>query len=586
MTSLIKERKQSSHSFVSFYSDLCQMKSIAPLPTIKKTLQKKALDIVGDRIKLNDWQPILKALGRDRSLHYIAIRSKQIKHRVLENIDSEEKARQNEKFPVLFTKYLLKCLTESIFLCLINSCALTCLQLERIPLDSKMISILADGVHQSYSLQHLSLNRCRIGDEGCEILCRVIRNQWNLVSLDFSGCELTAIGADHIANMIKVLRLNRYGESWKQSLRYRIVDPKIMPGLRRISLNNNPSIKDQGLFRILEELVEDIWIKALDLQNCGITSMGGFHALELVKENKYITILDIRGNDAVVPTTISEIMKILAENIGADIPEFNWMKEVSCRSTIVPSDLTQRFSRTTINSTKTINGRPATANFEMYSTRTNNGRPTTVNSENHMQNSCFRQSKSISLKRTQVVKSSTSSCGLKEKDIEVIKLREQLKEANKKLKEFQQKFENTCDYLCTEKPSEMKMSNEDDMRMFQTNKDLKSIEYQSQMSEINEIYNSNRMLNSADKHSIEKFESTEDGLEMCTDLSEINSKSGSYHDRSSSISSSESLLNLPLDASFCDPTLSISPKSKAQSIFQNLLSTYRSKSSLLLNQNL
>lgn len=44
--------------------------------SIKAHLHKRMLDFNGDRVKLDEWRPILRALSLDRSLHLIAIRSK------------------------------------------------------------------------------------------------------------------------------------------------------------------------------------------------------------------------------------------------------------------------------------------------------------------------------------------------------------------------------------------------------------------------------------------------------------------------------------------------------------------------------
>lgn len=55
-------------------------------------------------------------------------------------------------------------------------------------------------------------------------------------------------------------KLNRYGESWKQSLRCRPVNPNVMPGLRRLTLNYNP-IGDAGVKIFAESLLDDLWLK-------------------------------------------------------------------------------------------------------------------------------------------------------------------------------------------------------------------------------------------------------------------------------------------------------------------------------------
>lgn len=53
----------------------------------------------------------------------------------------------------------------------------------------------------------------------------------------------------------------RHNEAWKDSLRYRRPDLDRMHGLRRISLNCNPLIGDQGTQVLAEVLKDDLWVK-------------------------------------------------------------------------------------------------------------------------------------------------------------------------------------------------------------------------------------------------------------------------------------------------------------------------------------
>lgn len=57
----------------------------------------------------------------------------------------------------------------------------------------------------------------------------------------------------------------------------------IMKGLRRLTLNNNPRIGNHGCKLLCEVLKDDHWMKAIDLQNCGIDDTGGQIWLNLLK---------------------------------------------------------------------------------------------------------------------------------------------------------------------------------------------------------------------------------------------------------------------------------------------------------------
>lgn len=53
----------------------------------------------------------------------------------------------------------------------------------------------------------------------------------------------------------------RHNEAWRDSLRYRRPDLDRMPGIRRITINNNPMIGDHGASLLAEALKDDLWLK-------------------------------------------------------------------------------------------------------------------------------------------------------------------------------------------------------------------------------------------------------------------------------------------------------------------------------------
>lgn len=56
----------------------------------------------------------------------------------------------------------------------------------------------------------------------------------------------------------------RHSEAWAESLRYRRPDLDCMNGLRRISLNCNTLVGDQGAKALAEVLGEELWLKGKD----------------------------------------------------------------------------------------------------------------------------------------------------------------------------------------------------------------------------------------------------------------------------------------------------------------------------------
>jgi centrosomal protein CEP78 len=76
MIQTVQERKKNIHSFMEYYPNLCRLQNIIPNPYIKVNSSNNFLDFVGDRLKVDEWKPLLEAISNDRSLHFISVRSK------------------------------------------------------------------------------------------------------------------------------------------------------------------------------------------------------------------------------------------------------------------------------------------------------------------------------------------------------------------------------------------------------------------------------------------------------------------------------------------------------------------------------
>jgi hypothetical protein len=62
-------------NFANCYMELCKQQRLRPLPVICVTLPY-TLDFTTDRIKMDDWGPILNSLSLDRSLKAISVHSR------------------------------------------------------------------------------------------------------------------------------------------------------------------------------------------------------------------------------------------------------------------------------------------------------------------------------------------------------------------------------------------------------------------------------------------------------------------------------------------------------------------------------
>lgn len=313
--------------FYIWYSELCRRLNITPLTAVKPARPKNdsVLDFVADRIKPEDWVPIISALRQDTSLHVIAIRSK-IECKFLHEVDTEEKLKcMKRKFGSLWTAYVLNLLVKSLSCCIKRTEVLTCLELEGLPIFNEYLEPLLDGLTKNKTIRLLALTHFPLGDYGCQQLCMCLRFMPNVEVLNLSACHLGTASAEYLAKLIRYQQLNRYCESWHSSLRYEDPDVGIMAGLKRITLNNNPLIGDEGLALILNELDDDLWIKAIDMQRCGITNNVANRLIDVIDYSRSLEIADFRNNENLSEHTIEKIFNILKDkqSLGFE-SEFQW----------------------------------------------------------------------------------------------------------------------------------------------------------------------------------------------------------------------------------------------------------------------
>ncbi|KAG8229277.1 hypothetical protein J437_LFUL009638, partial [Ladona fulva] len=313
-TSQTKLKYTSRHSFSERYQELCERYRQIPLSGVKNHLSKGVLDLSVDRLKAEDWRPLLEALYIDRELHKICVRSRYPARKVLESRDTQQKVIPATRCPVIFSQYFLMGLTSSLGHCLTNSNSLTALELEGIPLPPRYLSILTKGLVESKKLQYLSFEKCFVGDEGLASICLALRQLPSVFTLNVTMCGITADGIGHLVSLLKFQKMNQYMESWKQSLRYQIPNLDTMSGLRRITLNHNPSIKDEGVAQLCDILDDDLWVRAVDLQRSGVGRTGANHVISLLHSNVSLAIVDLRENKNVPSSLLKQIMQLLSRN--------------------------------------------------------------------------------------------------------------------------------------------------------------------------------------------------------------------------------------------------------------------------------
>lgn len=211
-------------------------------------------------------------------------------------MDSLKKAQKVVTHPVIYTKFFFTLLVEALEHLLAKNSVLETLVLEGLPLDERYMMAFTKGLSQNKSVTTLSLARSQISDAACESLCSTIKHMKEVKTFILSGCNLSFKGAEAVASLIKFQKIQRFSDAWGKSLRYQNIDSDAFHGLRKISLNNNPEIENQGLEILLEALSEDAWIKEMEMQNCGLDDEGAQSIIKCLSINKSILSFNIAGN--------------------------------------------------------------------------------------------------------------------------------------------------------------------------------------------------------------------------------------------------------------------------------------------------
>ncbi|XP_035737296.1 protein Cep78 homolog isoform X2 [Vespa mandarinia] len=316
-----QEETNEGERFEQVYKVLCHERCLKHLPTVESYLREKHLRLCADRVRLEEWSPIIGSIARNRDLVEILIYSRSRRRKVREKINNEEKletlwryrAKEQQQQPILYTNFLLRCLLNSIMICTRESSALKSLILDGIPLSPKYLRILCDGFVNNITLENLSLPKCSIGDTGCDMLLNALQDVPNLKTLNLSACCLTSRSVGSLSLYLKKRNAN-ISENVCKDLNVEERRKKNY-GLRTLVLSKNNKLNDNGIRRLMNVLKNDFWLKILGLRHCGITKIGAEIIFEVLRTNGVLTTIDLREND--IPSEIlRSITKILKEKKG------------------------------------------------------------------------------------------------------------------------------------------------------------------------------------------------------------------------------------------------------------------------------
>ncbi|XP_072564191.1 centrosomal protein of 78 kDa isoform X2 [Paramormyrops kingsleyae] len=334
MLDAAQTRRRGALDFEACYDSACALQDSVPLPAVKANLGQGVLDFCGDRLKLIDWAPILQSLAINKHLHHVAIRSRY----QLTSADADRYRSSFRKWiPAFRSKDMTFRLCKSLRDCLTVSPSLRSLQLQGLPLRPRDLILLTKGIAKSAALENLSLASCPIGDEGLEAICQSVKYSTSIKTVDFTGCNLTWRGAEHMAAIIKHQAMRRHSVAWAESLRYRKPELDGMSGLRRVTLSCNTLIGDRGAAVLAQELEEDFWVKAVDLQKCGLSNVGAKALLGALKSNTTLAVLDIRRNPLVDNGLIKAVIEKVLLNTEGTASQYSWIKPPSPKDALNPT---------------------------------------------------------------------------------------------------------------------------------------------------------------------------------------------------------------------------------------------------------
>lgn len=334
MIDSVKLRRDCAADFFSHYEYLCALQDSAPLPALRACLRDGVLDFNADRLRAVDWAPLLSSLKVNRDLPLVAIKSSfqpWLGETVLRSGGADTSRVCRNRVPAVRSKDMSLQLCKALKGCLSVSGVLRNLELNGLILRERDLTSLTKGLSKSASLVHLSLANCPIGDGGLEIICQGIKNSVALKTVNFTGCNLTWQGASHMAKILKYQTMRRHEETWAESLRYRRPDLDCMAGLRRITLNCNTLIGDQGASAFADFLSEDLWLRALDLQQCGLTNEGAKALLEALETNRTLVVLDIRKNPLIDHSMMKAVVRKVLQNGRSANSEYQWVTSPSLK---------------------------------------------------------------------------------------------------------------------------------------------------------------------------------------------------------------------------------------------------------------
>eukprot|EP00048_Salpingoeca_helianthica_P001158 m.47175 g.47175 ORF g.47175 m.47175 type:complete len:467 (+) comp11236_c0_seq1:47-1447(+) len=248
--------------------DRCQELDVFPSFQVRT---RKALDrlvLLADRLRVEDWGPLLDALPQEQSFTRLALVSGHFWHPA--TVAGSRLA--PGALPASHRPEIAPHISRTLRELLLRTHVLTVLELTGFGLSKQDAAELSMGLVDNKTLKFLALRKCKLGDEGFSALSRGLVGCRSLCAFDVSANRLTAASAHVVASLLAVLGRRMRGDLWELSLRSRQPDPTRVQCLRIINLSDNRFFGDEGAVVVTAALTEDVVLHGLLLSRCGLTS--------------------------------------------------------------------------------------------------------------------------------------------------------------------------------------------------------------------------------------------------------------------------------------------------------------------------
>nr|XP_009679283.1 PREDICTED: centrosomal protein of 78 kDa-like [Struthio camelus australis] len=282
MIDSVRERRQCMLDFYSHYERLCAVQGSVPLKAVKADLNWGALNLTVDSTKAADWAPLLIAVEVRVLLCPIAFRS--FHQWGLEESD------------------LTGQLCKAVKGCPSISDVLKNLELQELLLRERERERESDLILLTKGTQSVCAEQFGCLGLFSILICLGVKNSGSIRYINFTGYSLTWQGAKHMTNVLKHQAMKRHKAAWAERLCYRRPDLGCMTGLRHVAFNCNMLVGDRGASAFAECLGEDLWLKALDSQQCGISNKGAKSLFDALQDNIMLVVLDIRKKNPLIGT--------------------------------------------------------------------------------------------------------------------------------------------------------------------------------------------------------------------------------------------------------------------------------------------